>query len=127
MPYSVELSRTNPTCFLFLIDQSSSMSEPFGGQPDKPKAEGVADTINPLLKALPPTGSTAAGIRDAFAVGVLSHGGRVSFARGCRWAKQQLGPSSLVAARPLRPAEPRRKVAGGRGGLPEQKFRFGFW
>ena len=30
MPYAAELSRTNPTCFVFLIDQSSSMAEPFG-------------------------------------------------------------------------------------------------
>jgi hypothetical protein len=27
MPYNAELSRTNPTCFIFLIDQSSSMAE----------------------------------------------------------------------------------------------------
>ena len=26
MPYSAEISRSNPTCFLFLIDQSKSMS-----------------------------------------------------------------------------------------------------
>jgi len=37
MPYSTEISRTNPTCFLFLVDQSSSMLEPFGGQQDKKK------------------------------------------------------------------------------------------
>ena len=33
MPYTAEISRTTPLCFLFLIDQSSSMLEPFGGQP----------------------------------------------------------------------------------------------
>jgi hypothetical protein len=29
--YTAEISRRNPGCFLFLIDQSYSMSEPFGG------------------------------------------------------------------------------------------------
>ena len=50
MPYSAEISRTNPTALLFLLDQSSSMLEPFGGQPDKSKAEGVADALNRLLQ-----------------------------------------------------------------------------
>jgi hypothetical protein len=33
MPSTAELSRSNPTCLIFLIDQSSSMAEPFGAQP----------------------------------------------------------------------------------------------
>lgn len=49
MPYTAEINRTNPTCFVFLVDQSSSMLEPFGGQADKQKADGVADAINRLL------------------------------------------------------------------------------
>ena len=52
MPYSAEISRTNPSCFLFLLDQSYSMSEPFGVQPTKRKADGVSDVINRFLKAL---------------------------------------------------------------------------
>ncbi len=31
MPYTAEISRNNPSCFLFLVDQSSSMLEAFGG------------------------------------------------------------------------------------------------
>jgi hypothetical protein len=42
MPYEAELSRANPTCLVFLIDQSSSMAEPFGGEPDKPKSHGAS-------------------------------------------------------------------------------------
>jgi hypothetical protein len=46
-----EISRTNPSCFLFLIDQSGSMTDLF---PDKPtrKADGVATAINGLLQNL---------------------------------------------------------------------------
>ncbi|OAI38556.1 hypothetical protein AYO40_06585 [Planctomycetaceae bacterium SCGC AG-212-D15] len=28
MPYVAEISRTNPSCFLFLVDQSGSMTKP---------------------------------------------------------------------------------------------------
>ena len=52
MAYTAEISRTNPTCFLFLIDQSSSMDKPFGGKQGAKKSEGVADAINHLLQAL---------------------------------------------------------------------------
>ena len=45
MAYTAEISRTNPTAILFLLDQSSSMLEPIGGQPDKSKATGVADAL----------------------------------------------------------------------------------
>ncbi|MCY0933311.1 hypothetical protein [Streptomyces sp. H34-S4] len=30
MPYTAEISRTNPGCFIFLVDQSASMSDPIG-------------------------------------------------------------------------------------------------
>src|SRR5690242_10585604 len=66
MPYSAEISRTNPTCFLFLIDQSSSMLESFAGQAGKSKADGVADAINRLLQNLAIKCAKSDGIRDYF-------------------------------------------------------------
>jgi hypothetical protein len=36
MAYSAEISRNNPSCFLFVIDQSGSMSDNFSGL-NKPK------------------------------------------------------------------------------------------
>ena len=45
MPYSAEISRSNPACFLFLVDQSRSMQSPFGREPETKKADGVADAI----------------------------------------------------------------------------------
>src|SRR5689334_9010990 len=82
MPYTAEISRTNPTCFLFLVDQSSSMSEPFGAQPDKKKAEGVADVINRLLQNLILKCAKSEGIRDFFHVGIIGYGGRTGSAFG---------------------------------------------
>src|SRR5437016_1113766 len=127
MPYSAELSRSSPTCFVFLIDQSSSMAEPFGAQPEKPKAQGVADGINRLLQNLVLKCAKSDGIRDYFHVGVIGYGARVAWALGGSLAGQKLVPISLIANNPLR-VEPRtRRVDDGAGGLVEQKFKFPVW
>jgi hypothetical protein len=127
MPYAAELSRATPTCLLFLIDQSSSMAEPFGGQPEKPKAQGVADGINRLLQNLVLKCAKADGIRDYFHVGVLGYGGRVGWALGGALAGQSLVPISAIANQPLRVEQRARKVDDGAGGLVEQKFKFPVW
>ena len=50
MPYQAEISRSNPTCFLFLLDQSGSMSDPFAGGAGRSKADELA-TISFTLAA----------------------------------------------------------------------------
>ena len=127
MPYTAEISRTNPTGFLFLLDQSSSMLEPFGGQPEKSKAEGVADAINRLLQNLVLKCAKADGIRDFFHVGVIGYGGRVVSAFGGALAGKTLVPISEIANNPLRVELRTRKVDDGAGGLVEQKFKFPVW
>ena len=52
MPYSAEISRSNPTCFLFLLDQSKSMLGPIVGGDGKKKADAVAESLNRLLYTL---------------------------------------------------------------------------
>jgi hypothetical protein len=127
MPYTAELSRTNPTCLIFLIDQSSSMAEPFGAQPEKPKAEGVADSINRLLQNLVLKCAKGDGIRDYFHVGVMGYGGRVRWALGGPMAGKKLVPISVLANNPLKVEQRTRKVDDGAGGLVEQKFKFPVW
>jgi len=127
MPYAAELSRTNPTALLFLIDQSSSMAEPFGIQPDKPKADGVADGINRLLQNLVLKCAKGDGIRDYFHVGVIGYGGRVVWALGGKLSGQKLVPISVIANNPLKVEQRTRKVDDGAGGLVEQKFKFPVW
>jgi hypothetical protein len=127
MPYSAELSRTNPTALIFLIDQSSSMAEPFGAQPDKPKADGVADGINRLLQNLVLKCAKGDGIRDYFHVGVVGYGGRVAWALGGKLTGQKLVPISVLANSPLKVEQRTRKVDDGAGGLVEQKFKFPVW
>ena len=127
MPYTAEISRTNPTCFLFLVDQSSSMLEPFGGQPGKQKAEGVADALNRLLQNLVLKCAKADGIRDYFYVGIIGYGGRVASALGGALAGQTVVPVSAIANSPLRVEQRTRKVDDGAGGLLEQSFKFPVW
>jgi hypothetical protein len=127
MPYTAELSRANPTCFLFLIDQSSSMAEPFGLQPDKPKAQGVADGINRLLQNLVLKCARGDGVRDYFHVGVIGYGGPVEWALGGKLAGQKLVPISQVADNPLRVEQRIRKVDDSAGGLVDQRFRLPIW
>ena len=43
--YSAEISRKNPGCFIFLLDQSASMEDPFGGSNDRKKADDGAGGI----------------------------------------------------------------------------------
>src|SRR5258708_14150418 len=108
--YTAELSRANPTCLIFLIDQSSSMGEPFGAQPEKSKAQGVADGINRLLQNLVLKCAKSDGVRDYFHVGVIGYGGRVAWALGGQLAGQKLLPLSLIANHPLRVEQRTRKM-----------------
>ncbi len=127
MSYTAEISRTNPTCLLFLIDQSSSMLEPFAGQKDRQKADGVADAINRLLQNLVLKCAKSEGIRDFFYVGVLGYGGRVVSALGGALASQAIVPVSTLANHPLRVEERTRRIDDGAGGILEQKFKLPVW
>jgi hypothetical protein len=127
MPYIAEISRSNPSCFLFLVDQSGSMTKPFGGQTGRAKAEGVADAINRLLQNLAIKCAKSEGIRDYFYVGVIGYGVRVAPAFGGTLAGRGLVPISEVANKPLRIEQRTRKVDDGAGGIVEKKLRFPVW
>src|SRR5438270_12427440 len=98
MPYTAEISRTNPSCFLFLIDQSGSMAEPFGAQPDKKKAQEVAIAINRLLQTLVLRCAKGAEVLDRFHIGVVGYGHtKVGAAFGGPLAGQVVVPIGLLA------------------------------
>ena len=73
MPYTADISRNNPACFLFLIDQSGSMSGALGGQPGLRKMDGVADAVNKILDATSQRCSQGMEIRDYFDIGVITY------------------------------------------------------
>ncbi len=74
MPYTADISRNNPGCFLFLIDQSGSMGGALGGQPDLRKMDGAADAVNRILDAISQRCSQGMDIRDYFDIGVITYG-----------------------------------------------------
>jgi hypothetical protein len=128
MPYSAEISRGNPSCFLFLIDQSGSMDDPFGaGESNRKKAEGVADAINRLLQNLVIKCAKSEGIRDYYHVGVLGYGAKSGVAFGGELAGKELAPVSELADNPARIEERTKKVDDGAGALVDQTVKFPVW
>jgi hypothetical protein len=127
MSYTAEISRINPSCFVFLIDQSGSMAEAFGAQPDKKKAHEVATAINRLLQTLVLRCAKGQEVLDRFHVAVIGYGSnKVAPAWGGALAGKTLVPVSLLAANPLR-VELRVKKTDGSAGPVEQKAKFPVW
>ena len=73
MPYTADISRSNPACFLFLIDQSASMVMALAGQPGQRKMDRAAEAINGILNAVSLRCSQGMEIRDYFHIGVISY------------------------------------------------------
>jgi hypothetical protein len=127
MAYSAEISRNNPSCFLFLTDQSTSMADSFTGEVAKKKADGVADAINKLLQNLVIRCAKEEGVRDYFHVGVVGYGANVGPAFGGVLVGKELAPISEIANSPARIEERSKKVDDGAGGLVDQKVKFPIW
>ncbi len=147
MPYSAEISRTAPAALLFLLDQSASMQDPFGGAEEQgdaapSKARVLADTVNRLLRDLVLRCAKEEGVRDYFVVGVIGYGDRVQPllrltdevgdpARGAdapATAVAELIPISYLAERPLRVEERLRRTARADGsGFDERRAKVPVW
>jgi len=127
MSYRAEISRQNPACILFLIDQSSSMCKPFGLQPEKRKSEGVADAINRLLYTLCIRCAQGKEIREWFHVGVIGYGREVQSALGGDLAGRGLVRIGKIANHPLRKEQRTKQVPDGAGGLVPQTVEFPVW
>ncbi len=130
MPYSAEISRTNPSCFLFLIDQSGSMADPWGSARSasgESKARQVATIVNNLLRNIVLKCSKDEGVRNYFDVGVIGYCDEVGPAFGGPLAGRPLVPVADLADAPLRIETRRRKVLDGAGGTIEQEVKFPVW
>lgn len=127
MPYTAEISRVNPGCFVFLIDQSGSMADEFGGEISKQKSEGVADAINRLLQNLVIKCTKSEGVRDYFEVGVIGYGASVGPAFSGSLGGRNVVPISEVAMQPAQIDERTHKVYDDAGGILEQPIKFPVW
>jgi hypothetical protein len=128
MAYTAEISRANPTCFLFLLDQSASMQDAIaGGEAPQKKSEVVADALNRLLSNLAIKCAKEEGVRDYFHVGVIGYGATVGSALGGTLAGRDLIPLSEIAGSPARLETRSKKIPDGAGGLVEQEVKFPIW
>jgi len=127
LPYTAEISRVNPTAFVFLIDQSASMADAFGASTDKTKAGGTADAINRLLQELSIKCAKEGGVRDYFHIAVIGYGARVAPAFSGKLRGRELVPIGEVAVSPARIDKRVRKEADGAGGVLERTVKFPVW
>jgi hypothetical protein len=128
MSYTAEISRANPACLVFLVDQSTSMTEKIGaGELAQSKAQIVADALNRLLAELTVKCGKDEGVRDYFHIAVIGYGASVGSALGGRLSDRRLVRISEVADAPARVEQRRKRVPDGAGGLVEQMVMFPVW
>ena len=127
MAYTAEISRNNPSCFLFIIDQSGSMSDKYASI-GKPKSEALADVINRMLQQLVIKCAKSEGVRDYYHVGVIGYGANgVGAAFSGNLTGQNLVPISAIANNPARIEERNKEVSDGAGGLIDTTVKFPIW
>ena len=77
MSYTKSLSSSNPGCFIFLLDQSSSMDDRWENTSKKDK---VADIINNFLLEMVLTCTQGESVKDRSYVSVIGYGAKVGSA-----------------------------------------------
>jgi hypothetical protein len=126
--YTAEISRVNPSCFFFVIDQSGSMGDAFAGpETGRSKAQELADVINRLLQNLVTRCAKGEEVRDYFEIGVMGYGQTVGHVLQGPLAGRDFVPISHIAFNPVRLENRNKKVSDGAGGLVEQSFQFPVW
>lgn len=126
MTYAAQISRSTPSAFLFVVDQSGSMADKMPN--GKSKAEFVADALNRTLANLITRCSKSEGVRDYFDIGVLGYGGSgVSNGFSGVLGEQILNPISAIERHPVRTESRKRKVDDGVGGIVEVDMKFSVW
>jgi hypothetical protein len=127
--YSAEISRKNPGCFIFLLDQSGSMDDAFGGSGERRKADELTTIINKLIHNLSIRCAKGDSIYDYFHVAVIGYGEdtAVKSAFNGPLSGKDLIPISELANNPLRIEDRVKKSDDGAGGLIEQTVKFPLW
>ncbi|NMB54406.1 MAG: VWA domain-containing protein [Leptolinea sp.] len=128
MPYQAEISRANPTCFLFLVDHSTSMNEPVMGIEGNPKkSEFVAEALNRVLQSLVVSASKDLDIRPYYQVGVIGYGSEIRSILPGADDDTHLAWINDVYQNPLRIEDRIRQEPDGDGGFIDIKVKFPVW
>src|SRR5262249_45304714 len=118
MSYSAEISRSNPTCFIFLLDQSGSMADGFGEGAIR-KADFVADVVNRTLHDLVIRCSKMEEIRNYYHISIVGYGESVGPVFSGSLSGRYHVPVGEVADMPARLENRTKKVQDGAGGIVE--------
>lgn len=126
MAYDAEISRSNPTALLFIVDQSGSMDDKMST--DRTKAQQVADVLNRSLYNLITRCTKGDGTRNYFDIGVIGYGHKGAY----NGFQGSLGAAILnsianIESSPLRVEDRKKKVDDGAGGLVEVATKFPVW
>ena len=117
MAYSnIPIGTSNPGCIVILVDQSWSMSEPFG---DGTKAERAALAVNSVLEELVLASRTGEEIRERCHVSVIGYGEKVNCIVDGMISEI---PSSLIEVKDMK-----KMVCDGAGGLVEVDVKKPIW
>jgi len=128
MAYSAEISRSNPTCFVFLVDQSGSMGDQWPGSEGATKAKAVSDAINRLLQELVIKATKTEELpRDYFDICVIGYGVSVGPVLSGDLADQRFLRISELARSPARLEARDVKTPDGAGGLVIERVHFPIW
>ena len=132
MPYTADISRANPACFLFLIDQSGSMSGALAGQPGQRKMDQAADAINRILDTVAQRCSQGMDIRDYFHIGIIGYNtdgsGRPTITSALQGTSPEQPFMSISQVVDVAEVEERQvRESDGAGGLVEVSRRFPIW
>lgn len=128
MPKQVEsIDTKNPAFFLFLVDQSGSMGLEFEDVPNRTMAQGVADAINGIIRALVLRCSTGTKIMDRYYMGLIGYNHQINLGFGGQLKGQYQVPVSQVADFPLRIEERIKREYDGVGGILEQRVKVEVW
>uniref|UniRef100_UPI0022EB871E vWA domain-containing protein n=1 Tax=Falsiroseomonas oryzae TaxID=2766473 RepID=UPI0022EB871E len=126
MAHFAEISRAQPSCLLFLLDQSGSMGEDIA--PGTTKAGFLADAVNRSLMDLVNRSTRAGAVVNDLDVGVFAYAGNsVGPAFGGALAGSHLCEIGALACSPARVEKRRKRVPDGAGGLVETTVDFPVW
>ena len=107
MPYSADINRANPSCFLFLVIQCMGMVFGMPGMPGQTKGQVAVDAVNRIVDTLVQRCSQGMDVRDYFHIGILGFSSEgVLFNRG-----KLENTSALAGTTPERPFLPISQVA----------------
>jgi hypothetical protein len=128
MPYKAEISRANPTCFLFLVDHSSSMNEPVMGTEGNPKKSAfVAEALNRVLQSLVVSASKDLEIRQYYQVGIIGYGSEIQYILPGADETTHLAWIDDVYQNPLRIEDRILQEPDGAGGTVDINVKFPVW